>query len=413
MRRLVEHAWILTMDEAMQEFRHGQMVIDDDCIAYVGEQVKQEHMDEIIDVNDAIVLPGMIHLDAPLHVICDRLLKSNQDVSWMELESLAYLSSKYAIGELLTSGVTTFVDVASCINHVAMACEELGIRALLQEHSKEQDQSGRMAWKDMLSTWRQSRLITGTIALELTRNTKASVLERAMKIAKEEDTMLVLDCLTSIHEDASFGEPQPILNWLDELHCLNEHVLLRNISVTKEADLSLLKRRGCSVVAQPKIGKHGESQGSLLQALCAYRIPTGFGMGVFHQGGLELFSSLRHCAMSQQEDRFPMLSARELVKIATIEAAKALHLEHAIGSLEVGKKADLIVVDATSFAMYPVSDPFDALVYRATSHDVTTVIVDGQPVVKQCQPLYARKELKEALDVELQEWLRHKEGMIV
>lgn len=426
MRTLIENGWILTMDEQMHEYVQGHVVLENDLIAYVGEAKIHEHIDRIVDARGGIVLPGMVNTHAHVSMVPFRSLgddcpdRLRRFLFPLELEcmneSLTYLSAKYGVAEMLTSGITTFVDMYYYMDQVAMACEEMGIRALLGETIIQQKTCDcEDAWEGLalgeafIKNWQDSRLITPIIAPHATNTNDANIFKRAMQIAQQYDTMLTAHVAEMDYEMAYFRDTYHMtpVEWLDSIHCLNDHFLAVHCIHMNELDLSLMKRRGASVAhciaSNMKAGKGIAPVYDMLQ----YQIPVGFGTDGPSSGNtLDLFTQMRMFAGAQKtkyHDR-SLFPAKDIVRIATIGGAEAVHLDHAIGSLEVGKKADLIIVDTDALHMFPIHDPYSALVYSANASDVSDVFIDGDHVVKSRRTKIDTVSLRMELALEMKEF---------
>lgn len=407
MRRLIENGWILCMDEAGNEYPKGQVVLEDDEIVYVGETILQKNIDEIIDAQGMFVLPGMINVHVHPASIPLRLCEEKEPdlIATKGSASLIYLAAKYGIAELLHTGITTFVDAYSHMDQIAMACEELGIRALLGErvdHGGEQEKhdfdKGLALAESFLQTWQDSRLITPILALSSWNKHTKSTLPQAMRLAVEYDTMIQLPFI----EEGRDNGAESTMEWLDSHHCLNEHVLAIATLPFHEFDLSLLKRRGVSVAYCSSI--HRSQNLPSLSKLKAYGIPTGLGSGsIYDHYSFDMFSQMRLLLASQQWNypKHKGFGAYEALKMATLDGAKALHLDHAIGSLEPCKKGDMILVDAQAMSMFPMRDPYTALVYGGNPQLIQAVFVDGVPVLQMGRSNIDEIALREELEMEI------------
>lgn len=426
MRTLIENGWILTMDEEWHEYPSGHLVIEDDRIAYVGEAMVHEDIDAIVDAAGAIVMPGMVNTHTHMGMIPFRSLgddvpdRLRRFLFPLELEcmndSLAYLSSKYAALEMLLGGVTTCTDMYFFMDRVALACEEVGIRALLGETIIRQEtcdalhaHEGLQLAEQFIRTWKNSRLVTPIIAPHATNTNDAEIFTQAMEIAMRHDTMLTTHVAEMDYEMTYFRDTYDMtpVEWLDHNHCLNEHLLAVHCIHVNEADLSLMKRRNVSVAHCPVSNMKAGKGIAPIRDMEHYGIPVGFGSDGASSGNtLDLFVSMRTFAMAQKtkyRDR-ALYPAKEIVRIATFGGAKALHLDHAIGSLEQGKKADIILVSCDSPSTFPLHDPYSTLVYGANAANVSDVFVDGIHVVQKRRPRIQLADVREELEVEMHDF---------
>ncbi len=119
---------------------------------------------------------------------------------------------------------------------------------------------------------------------------------------------------------------------------------------------------------------------------------------------LDLFTQMKTAVYAQKthyKDR-SLFKAEEIVKLATIGGAKVLRMEHEIGSLEVSKKADLVLIETDSLNMFPIHDPYSAIVYSANASNVDSVWINGRQVLKNKQSIFNQKHVKESLAKEMQ-----------
>lgn len=425
MKTKIKHAWILTMDEEMHEYEDGELVFEDDQILYVGPQSSIE-ADHEIDAQHNLVLPGMVNTHCHAAMIPFRSLgddcvdRLRRFLFPLELEcmneKLTYLSMKYGVAEMLLSGITCVADMYYFIEQMAQACQDMGIRALLGETiyegptcDSEKAYGGLDRGRSFMEKWKDHPLITPTLAPHATNTNEAHVFQKAMEIVKQYDTLLMSHVAEMDYEMTYFDEKYQMtpVEWLSSIGCLNDHMLLVHCIHTNETDLDLIKQSQASIAhcisANMKAGK-GIAP---LKQMCQKEIAVGLGTDGPSSGNtLELFSSMRLVAMSQKtkyHDR-SLFPAKDIVKLATIGGAKALHMDHKIGSLEAKKQADIIIVDTHSVNMFPIFDPYSALVYSASSHDVTDVFIAGKQLVKDKKLTIDLHNLKEDLFKEMSQF---------
>lgn len=426
MRTLIEHAWILTMDEEMREFYDGQIVIEDERIVYVGEAKQQEHIDEIINAKNQFVLPGMINTHSHVAMIpfrslgddCkDRLRRflfplENACVN----EKLVYSASCYGIAEMLCSGITTFADMYYFMDEVAKACEFLGIRAVLGETIIDQETCDAKNAKEALNLaenfmkeWYEHPLITPMIAPHATNtNCKENFIE-ALRLARKYKTLMMTHVAEMDYEMRYFQETYQMtpIQWLASIDCLDEHVLAVHCIHIDEGDIALLKKHNAKVSHCPVSNVKAGKGIAPIKSLVEHNVPVGFGSDGPSSGNtLDLFTQMRMFACLQKtkyHDR-SLFPAKEIVRLATIEGARVLGMQEEIGSLEVGKKADIIFVSLDAIHMFPVHDPYSVLVYSANANDVSNVFVNGKHIVKNKQLHKDILEVKHRLQEQMKEF---------
>ena len=404
MRILIEHAWILTMDEDMREYQDGQIVIEDEHIVYVGEAKNHDYIDEIINASNQLVLPGMVNTHCHVPMIpfrslgddCkDRLRRflfplENACVN----EELVYAASCYGIAEMLCAGITTFADMYYFMDEVAKASEYLGIRAVLGETIIDQETCNAKNAKEALqiaekfmNNWQHHPLITPMIAPHATNTNSKENFVEALRLARQYNTLLMTHVAEMDYEMTYFQKTYQMtpVQWLASIDCLDEHVLAVHCIHMNEQDIELLKQHHVKVSHCPVSNVKAGKGIAPVKAFIENGIPVGLGTDGASSGNtLDLFIQMRMFAGLQKtkyHDR-SLFPAKEIVKLATIEGAKALGMQQEIGSIEVGKKADIIMVSLDAMHMFPVHDPYSVLVYSANASDVSDVFVNGKHVVR-------------------------------
>lgn len=424
MRILIENAAVMTMDEEKRLFDPGYVLIDENKIAAVGAGKCTLPYDEAVDGTGKILMPGMINIHTHIPMIpfrsmgddCpDRLRKF---LFPLELEAmtpeLVYLSSQYAICEMLLSGVTTFLDMYYFEDQVAKACEELGIRGYLGETVIEaptcdspEPYGGLIYGEDFIRSWQGHDLVTPLIAPHATNTNSPKMLQKAGELAKKYHTFLTLHVSEMDYELAYFMETyhQTPTEFLYDLGLLGPNTIAAHCIHMTDRDLELLSATGTKVAhcigSNTKAGK-GVSP---VKEMVGKGITVGLGTDGPSSGNtLDLFTQFRLFASFQktkyrERGLFP---AQEILALGTIEGARALGAGDDLGSIEIGKKADLVLVETDSVNMFPIYNPYSALIYSANASNVDTVFVNGRMVVKNkrlltANPAQIRKELSYAM----------------
>lgn len=402
-RILIDNVIVLTMDEKNTVFENGYVLTKDDKIELLGSGVCAADFDERIDGGGGILLPGFVNTHCHVSMIPFRTMgddcpdRLRRFLFPLENEAmtpkLVYLGAKYGICEMLLSGITTFADMYYFENEVARACEELGIRGYLGETIIGQPTcvsgepyGGFEYQKKFLEKYRDSKRIRPIIAPHGTTTCDENALKKAHEIAKKYDTLFTLHASEMDYEMQYFAKAKKTpIEFLDEIGVLDKHALLAHCIHLNESDLDLISSRGATVshciASNTKAGK-GVAP---VKGMAARKIPVGLGIDGASSGNtLSMFDQMRmfanfHKTANHDRGLFP---ASEIVRFATFGGAKALHGEREYGSLKVGMQADMVLVETDSVNMFPVYNPYSALVYSANSSNVRTVLAQGRVVVR-------------------------------
>lgn len=396
------------MDSYGTIFDQGHVIIEDDEIVYAGEAKVEEEIDEIIDAKGGFVLPGMINTYGEIQHLIHR---SCEKKTLTMNESLTYLTMKYGALEALKGGITTTLDVGTYRSQAALACEEMGLRSLLGEVIKNEPSEENKSLeksKQFINDWTTSNLITPILSVHSLLTCDPPLMEDVMALALNKQCMILIRAamneieLDVIRKDYHLSP----IERLEQLHYLNEHVMIAGVHYASKEDLSLMKRRNVSVASNCYEAMMNGNEISPIHEMNNYQIPVGFAIGDPRTvPSLSLFPLLRQLLMSQRvlyRDS-QIMTPKDVLYMATIGGANALHLDHALGSLEVGKKADLIIISTDHSWLYPHMDPYETIVYHGQPSDISDVFVDGVHVISQTISSLQLSSLKEELEMEIKE----------
>lgn len=426
MKTLIKNAWILTMDEALSTYPQGMLIMEDDRITYVGDHdaLLGEGVDEVIDAAGGLLIPGMVNTHAHVSMIPFRSLgddcpdRLRRYLFPLEIECmnapLVYEAARYGILEMQRSGVTTFLDMYYFEDEVARACDEMQMRGVLGETVINfptcdcKEAYGGLAYSEnFIRKWKSHELVTPIIAPHATNTNDANALKAAHDIAKTHDTLISMHVAEMDYEMTEFREKYNMtpVEYLDSIGVLSDRLVAAHCIHVNEQDMKLMAARGTSVAhcvgSNMKAGKGIAPVKEMVQ----YGIAVGLGTDGPSSGNtLDLFTQMKTAVYAQKthyKDR-SLFKAEEILKLATIEGAKVLKMDEQIGSLEVGKKADLVLIETHSVNMFPIYDPYSAIVYSANASNVDSVWINGVRVLKEKQSIFNQDNIKDALMKEMQ-----------
>jgi 5-methylthioadenosine/S-adenosylhomocysteine deaminase len=239
--------------------------------------------------------------------------------------------------------------------------------------------------------WRGHPRITPAVAPHAAYTVSGEHLDEAYRLAEELDVPL----LTHLAEDRAEVERvrertgKTSIRYLEELGVLGDRILAAHVVWPTAEEIELLARRGVGVAHCPQSNMKIAAGVAPVPAMIAAGVAVGLGTdGAGSNNDLDLWQEVDTAAKLHKlvAGDPTVLDARQALAMATIEGARALDLEGEIGSLEVGKRADLIVVSTRGFHQRPqppAANPYSLLVYATKSSDVETVLVDGRVVVRE------------------------------
>lgn len=392
---IVTNGLVVTMNEQRELFTSGAVVIRGDRIVAVGPATiaSQFVASRTIDAAGGIVMPGMIntHTHVAMTVfrglgddVADRLRRYIWPLEAKVVNAdLVYWGAMHGLVEMVEGGVTTFVDSYPHPESTARAAKEVGIRGVVTYGVKDDLAPARKFAEE----YRGDPLIIPAIGLHSPYDNTAEQIKQAALLSKE------LDLRVSMHVSEMDFELEQLrkkynqtpIEYLNSLGLLSPRLLAAHCIFLAEGDIALLKANDVGV-AHNMVANIKSAKGvSPVLKLRAAGVRVGLGTdGAMSGNTLDIIGQLGYVAKLHKllnHDR-TVMPAVDVVEMATIGGARALHLEDRLGSLEVGKLADLVVIDTSSTSMIPLYDPYTALVYAASPRDVRTTIINGREVMR-------------------------------
>ena len=356
--------------------------INGDTIEKIEEKLDEKIGEKVIDATDKVVMPGLINTHAHIAMSifrgtfegCDLYTWLNEKIWPMEAkltEEQVYDATMLSILEMLSTGTTCVNDHYFFSKQIRKALEESKMRAvitrvLMDNDGKEASENRINEFVDLYeSRDRNNDLITYTVSPHGLYTCSGEVLTKSRELALKYNLPIHVHFLESINEIESIKElhGDTGANVLKTLDCGIAHCPISNLRLgCKIADTTKYLDEGLNVA----LGTDGQGSGNNLDMFEAMKIA-----GLI-QGGIH-----------ENEKR---INAKDVIKMATINGAKLLGLENKTGSIEVGKKADIIIVDISdeldNVKMLPNVDIVSNLVYNADGKNVDTTIVNGQVLME-------------------------------
>jgi 5-methylthioadenosine/S-adenosylhomocysteine deaminase len=403
---------VVTFDAAGTVIADGAVAVVDGRIAAVGpaaEVVARYPGAERIDAGGMVVLPGLInaHTHAPMSLFRG-LADDLPLMEWLRQhifpaeaehvdEDFVRWGTRLACLEMLRGGTTTFVDMYYFEDAIAEEAERCGIRAVAGETVIDFPAPDNATWDEAMAytrrfveRWRGHPRITPAVAPHAPYTVSAEHLVEAHRLAAELDVPLVIHLAEDRAELAQIREKagKTPVDYLDGLGVLDERVIAAHVVWPTESEIALLALRGVGVAHCPQSNMKLAAGTAPVPALIAAGVAVGIGTdGAASNNDLDLWEEIDTAAKLHKlvASDPTVLEAKQALAMATIEGARALGMEDEIGSLEPGKRADLILVSAGGLLQQPqppAANPYSLLVYATKASDVDTVIVDGRVVVR-------------------------------
>ena len=415
-------AFIITVDADRRIVKNGSLLIEDDRITQVAksDDLRNTPSDQIIDATDMVITPGFLnghmhisYAHATRGIFPDDLgaayfpyLFSLQSIMTPEEE---YYTSLLALTELLKYGTTTLVDPGSTkhLDTCIEAYRESGCRIILGQQVTDRPNP----WNLPVYTTDEALKLTADTIGRWDGELSGRVSAWAMPFAREYCSDELLTGLKRIVDEHSTGltihhsqtvpatEGSQELNVsstqkLADLGVLGPNVTLAHALGISVADVEIIASSGARVIMCPTAaikGGSGMTNSALLPELLEAGVPVGLGTDAGNNSNLvESMRAMYLAAVLYKDGRrdVSQIPAETAVELATLRCAHALGLDGDLGSLEEGKKADLVMFDTRRAEWRTLFNPINNLVYNADGRSVHTVMVDGRVVVENHDPTF-------------------------
>lgn len=402
---LIKDGYIITMDAQRRILERGSVAIEGDKITAVGKDV-QERADTVIDARGKAVLPGLINAHTHLSMTLLRGVADDMPLmEWLETKIWpieknltaqdSYLGALLGCLEMIKSGTTCFADQYFFMQDVARAVEEAGLRAMLSYGIIEMDDPKR----------RESELRAGEKLVKTCQGAAGGRIQtmfgpHAAYTCSPECLMQVKELAkkykVGIHTHISETQDEvdkitkkygkrPVEH-LDSIGFLGPEVLAAHCIWLTEKEIAVIRKQGVKPVHNPVSNMKTASGVAPVPEMLAAGIPVALGTdGAASNNLLDMFSEMKFAALLSKAHKLDptALPAQVVLEMATINGAIALGLQDKIGSLEVGKKADIVMVDMKKPHLAPLHNVISHLVYSAVGGDVDTVVVDGKVLMRE------------------------------
>ncbi len=405
---IIKNGYIVTIDERMNIFKNASIVINDGSILEIGEEIDltRYRANEVIDAQNKIVMPGLInsHTHIPMTYfkgLADDLPldKWLQNHIWpMEAkflsEEFVYNASMHGISELLKNGVTCFNDMYFWGNKTAEAAIKLGSRAVIGEGVLDFPVANYTNPQQMIdfaiqqnSNFSNFDLIDFAIAPHSIYTCSIDTLKNALESARKNEMLLhihvsetnkeVSDCLKK------YGK-RPV-ELLSNIGFLGKDINLAHSIWIDDNEQKLIAETNTNITPCTESNLKLASGFTPLKGILEKNINVSLGTdGVSSNNDLSILSEMDFTAKVYKAINLDptFLPAQEVVKMVTINAAKTLNKENQIGSLEKGKKADIIIINNNTIEALPMYNVYSHLVYNLNGNAVDDVIINGKIVLR-------------------------------
>jgi 5-methylthioadenosine/S-adenosylhomocysteine deaminase len=388
----------------------GALVIKNGKIAFVGKSASATNIEAKvrIDAKGKAAMPGLINCHTHVPMTLFRGIAEDQQLdTWLKetiwpLEARLksediYVGALLGCLEMIKSGTTCFADMYFHEDMVAKAVVKSGLRGVLAEGIVEAGNKAlgeKMLYESVnfaksfhgYADDRISAMLGPHAAYSCSPNLLVKISERASELNVGVHLHLAESKAMFREFEEKYSSSE--VEFLDKIDFLKGHVLAAHCINLSNKDLHILSKHGVNVVYVPVANMKLGLGAAKIKDLTDLGVNVCLGTdGPASNNTLDMFETVKVAALLQKLTYLnpTVLPAYEALRMATVNGAKALGLEREIGSLEFGKKADIILIDLSKPHLKPLHDIYANIVYSACGSDVDTVIVDGKILMENRQ----------------------------
>jgi len=399
MKKLIKNAYILDMVEDTANIRKSDILINNNIIEKIDIEIEDETAEKI-NAKNMIVMPGLVNTHTHLAMSIFRGYKDDRKLmDWLENAIFPvedqlepddiYWNSYLSCLEMIKSGTTTCNDMYFGMNKVIEAIDATGLRAvvawcLTDDAIGDKVEKTREYAKKYNVENSRIKIFTSPHA-PYTCN--PDTIKLCVDLAKELNTGLHIHLSETLDEEKTIYDryDKRGTEYLNDLGVFDVPVVLAHGIYISDTDIDILKNIKGGISHNPISNCKLSSGICDVVKLRKNGINVGLGTdGIGSTTTLDMFEEMKTAAYLQKvkTKRPTSITAYEILKMATIEGAKVLGMEDEIGTLEVGKKADMIFIKTDKIHLCPDNDVCTNIVYSANGADVDSVMIDGNLIMQ-------------------------------
>ena len=402
MRTLITNAYVLDMVGEIPNIDKKDILINDNIIEKIDKDIdKNIEVDERINAKNMLVMPGLINTHTHLAMSIFRGYKTDKKLmDWLEdaifpVEDKLkpediYWNSYLSCLEMIKSGTTTCNDMYFGMNKTVEAIRDTGLRAVvawcikddsIKDKVEQTREYAKMYNKD------DNSKIKIYVSADAPHTCNPDTIKLCVDLAKELNTGLHIHLAETLDEETKIKSryDKRSTEYLNDLDVFDVPVVLAHGIYVSDSDIEILKKIKGGISHNPISNCKLSSGICDVVKLRKNGINIGLGTdGIGSTTTMDMFEEMKTAAYLQKVNTMEpsSISAYDILKMATIEGAKVLGMENEIGTLEPGKKADMIFIKTDKLHMCPANDVCANLVYSSNGADVESVMIDGKVIMQ-------------------------------
>lgn len=417
---LITGGAVVTMDGERRVFDNGFVAIRGGRIVDIGDaaqlKTKRYIPGQTINARGKIVLPGLINAHTHVPMVLFRGIADDLNLQdWLTkyifpaeaknvTREFVIAGTRLGLAEMIQGGITTYADMYYFEDAIAEETKRAGMRGVLGETVIDFPVADNKTWAEamaysekFLARWKGDSLITAAIAPHAPYTVSTEHLNDVRALAEKLDAPILThlaEAPTETEFIAKTYNTTPV-KYLERINFLSPRLLAAHVVHVNDEEIAILKRHEVGIAHCPQSNMKLASGTAPIPAMVKAGLRVGLGTdGAASNHDLSLWEEIDtaaklHKLISGDPTAVP---AQDALAMATIGGARALHLEKEIGSLETGKRADVILVDLSALHLTPMYNFYSHLVYATKASDVSDTIVNGRVLMRNRKLLTLNEE---------------------
>lgn len=406
---IVSGGTVVTMDAQKRVIENGAVAVAKDSIVAVNSAAeinRKYSARQTINANGKVVIPGLINTHTHVPMSLFRGISDDLDLNeWLTKyifpaeaknvdEAFVRAGTKLGLAEMIRGGTTTYCDMYYFEDAVADETFKAGMRGVLGETIIQFPVADNKTPTDainytqrFIAKWKNNPLIVPAFAPHAPYTVSTDDLKKIKNLSDKLNAPIVIHVAETKKEvdDITKQYGASPVSYLSKIGFLNNRMIAAHVVFANNEELNLLKRNGVGIAHNPQSNMKLASGVSPVPQMLLKDLSVGLGTdGAASNNDVDLWEEIDTAAklhkLSSNDPK--VVNAEQAFEMATIRGARALHLEKITGSLEAGKRADIVIVDFDSLHQTPFYNVYSALVYNTKSSDVSTVIINGKTIMR-------------------------------
>jgi len=406
---LVLGGTIVTMDQTRRVIDEGGIAISQGRIVAIGPRAEMERAytsRQRVSAAGKVITPGLINGHTHVPMVLFRGLADDLDLQeWLTKyifpaeaknvsEEFVRVGARLGLAEMIRGGTTTYCDMYYFEDAIADETAKAGVRGVLGETiidfpvaDNKTNAEGMAYVEKFVARWKGHELVIPAIAPHAPYTVSEEHLKAVRAFSDRTGAPIVTHIAETKREvdDSVKAKGASPVAYLERIGFLNDRIIAAHVVWPQGTDIAILKRRGVGVVHNPQSNMKLASGVAPVPQMLKENLLVGLGTdGAASNNDLNMWEEMDTVAKLHKvfTGDPKVISAQQAFELATIRGAQALHLEKEIGSLETGKRADLLVIDRDTLNQIPLYNVYSDLVYATKASDVETVIINGHIVMR-------------------------------